>query len=178
MVTDSGNVERLRARRQALADDRHQTELRRTAAPRLVAIVSSALGQALSIEDFVQQGGTIDTFIWPPRIEDAPGLVAAYVDGSRAENVLSCISRRLGGLTGYIGFHDKAYLGFARVAGIELTALFEIADASKDSVLFYVDHPKGAVLVDCYEDPGGNPYSVIVQGNLLIAEATDCFDKL
>jgi len=176
MVTDSDQADRLRAKRQALADERHQRELRETAGPRLVTIVNLALGLSLSVDDFLQQGDALGVFVWPKRIEDAPGLVAAYVDRPSAEEVLACFDRQIGHLTGSIGFHDKAYLGFARVTDIAPTSLLEIANACKDSVLFFVDRPKGAVLVDCYEG-SRSPYSVAVQGDSLLSETVACFDK-
>lgn len=175
-MTNADSGERLRAKRQLIADQRKNNELRLDAAPSLVAIVNRALVRRLTMDDFSHTADTLGTFIWPKRLEDAPGLVAAYVDRAMASTILSCIGRRLGSLTGFIGFHDKAFLGFARAAMVEPAALLAIAEGARDAVLLYVDQPHGAVLVDWYETPGSNPCSVIVQGDLLVAEAAGCFE--
>jgi hypothetical protein len=171
------DADKLRAKRQALADQKRNSELRQSVAPGLVAVVNRALGCSLSLGDFAALEAPVADFIWPPQIEDAPGLVAAYVDRPAADRILSCVEHLLGKLVGGVGFHDKAYLGFARVQGVAAASLAAIAFEAKDSVLFFVDQPAGIVLVDYYESSQGRPYCVVIQGAQLIAETSSCFGQ-
>jgi hypothetical protein len=170
------DANKLRAKRQALADQRRKSELRHSVAPSLVAVVNRVLGCSLSLGDFAELEASVADFIWPPRIEEAPGLVAAYVDRPTADRILSCVERLLGKLEGSIGFHDKAYLGFARVHGISPASLAAIAFEAKASVLFFVDQPAGVVLVDYYESSQSHPYCIVIQGAQLTAETSSCLE--
>ncbi len=170
------DADRLRAKRQALADQRRNDELRLSSAPNLVAILNRVLDRSLSLHDFSELSDTATGFVWPIRIEDAPGLVASYIDRPTADRILNCIERHTGLLEGSLGFHDKAFLGFARVREVSLASLAAIAFESKDSVLFFVDEPRGAVLVDYYESSQNGPYSVVVQGTQLVAVTSSCLE--
>ena len=82
----------------------------------------------------------------------------------------------LGRIDGVIGFHGNRFLGLADLQDIAPTSLLEAAEASEDSVLFYLDDPQGVLLVDCYSCPPAHPFSVAVRGEALIRRLQHCFE--
>lgn len=176
----SGSRERvtdLQTRRQQLAVSRRDADLRCKHGAKLVDQLNGALCLTLSLDDFKVDATVADRFTWPKHIQDAPGLVVAYTERPAAESLLRSIERVLPTLDGKVGFHGKDYLGVAPVSGVRASQLLIAAEAAEDSVLFLVERPEGAILVDCYRVPGCGPFSVVAQGTQLIGTLKDCFDS-
>lgn len=168
-------VAALRARR-AESLRRRQREQQRTAyGPALVSIVGQVLGISLRLEDFSSDVALPREFVWPQDIQRAPGLVSAYVDRPTALRLLSCVTRALGPLQGHVGFHDKAYLGFACVHQVRCASLLEIAEKSESAVLFCLSELDAVVLADFYRSVPGREFSVVVQGEGAVRLTRDCF---
>jgi hypothetical protein len=108
-------------------------------------------------------------------VEEAPGLVLSYISKSKASEVALCIECELGNSGGLIGFHDKGYLGLCRVSRVKLGGLVAVAEVANDAVVFYPDLTGGVVVVDCYADGVGMPFSVLAQGEVLIEKLKKCF---
>ena len=172
---DKNEIEELRARRALLHEAREHQRLRAAHGPTLAAIVAAASGKSITLEDFHPDRDEPLSLIWPTRIEDASGLVAPYISNSAASDLLACFQSTLGNLSGLVGFHDKRFLGLADLKDMAPTSLLAAAEASEDSVLFYVDEPRGVLMVDCYPCPPADPFSIVVQGPALIDALRPCF---
>ena len=168
MTSENEKETELRERRLRIIESRKRNELRAAYGLKLVSVLSETTGAALSLADFKIDSVAPYALEWPRRISDAPGLVAAYVSRAAVSDLLNCLDREFGALNGQIGFHDKTYLGLARIAGVHVTALASAAEASEDSVILYVEDPQGVILVDFYRSPPGDPFSVVIQGEELV----------
>lgn len=174
-MEDQGDrLNRLRERRAHAQALRDQERLRETYGERLVAAVAAATGRVLSLDDFDRGVEEPLPFCWPKDIVDAIGLVAPYISRFEANELLSCVRGRLGTLSGSLGFHEKPYLGIARLDGTDPGSLLLVAESTEDSVVFYSDDPTGVIMVDCYPSQSGGPFSIVVQGERLVRELTDC----
>jgi hypothetical protein len=143
----------------------------------LAKLVASAIGRELNVDEFGSLPEGLPELIWPHRISEAPGLVAAYIDRTSAARILECLSERIGMLDGYLGFHEKTYLGFARVCDLSPVALLQVAELTSDSVVFFLERIKGVILVDYYSTPGFKPISVVAQGVSLTHRLSECFGE-
>ena len=77
-----------------------------------------------------------------------------------------------------IGFHEKYYLGLARISNVDPLSLLIVAESEKDSIILYSKLPFGVIMVDCYTGCPGEPFSIIVQGDDLISNLRKCFQKM
>jgi hypothetical protein len=130
------------------------------------------------LDDFKADAALAGKFIWPKRLQDAPGLVAAYLDRPAATSLLLSIERTVPFLSGRIGFHGKDYMGLASVSGVRAGQLLAASEAVEDSVLVLVGSPDGAILVDYYRTPGRGPFSVAAQGVQLVEVLKACFGTI
>lgn len=170
-----GSIEELRARRRQVQERRDREALRVQFGPKLVDALSLAADRALKMADFRVDARLPMTIIWPQRLEDAPGLVAAYVNKQRAVKIVTCAEQRLGITSGLIGFHDKDYLGFCYASGVRVGWLVAAAEVANDSAVFYPESDGGVIMVDHYSSNARTPYSVIVQGGMLVEQLRECF---
>jgi hypothetical protein len=170
---ESSKIDRLRARRIEAAALAELASLRMKFGPSLVAQINESAGVHLSLADFVEREipRGLD---WPVDIRNASGLVAAYVDRGRARRVIECISASLGRVNGLLGFHDKDYLGTARLEDFSVIGMLDIAASTEDSVLFYSNDRNFVLLVDCYGADAASQFSVVLQGEQL-AGCEVCF---
>ncbi len=173
MQSDDENA--IREKRALLAESRQRAEKRSKFGDRFVQLINSAMAGRLTLDDFQPRDSNF-SIDWPKDIRESPGLVAAYVSESEALMVVSCVERKLGALDGALGFHDKNYLGFARVAGFGLSVMVEVAGLTQDSVLFYSRGAEFVMLVDCY-GTSDNRYSVVIQGRDVPKSLGECFSK-
>jgi hypothetical protein len=178
MNDNQQRLNNLRIRRQQAAASRVDEELRRTHGTQLVDQLNQALGLALSPDDFKADATVVDRFVWPKNLQDAPGLVAAYLERPNAATLLNSIERALPSLAGKVGFHGKDYLGLAPVSGVRASQLLIAAEAAEDSILLLIERPAGAMLVDYYRTPGRGPFSVVAQGTQLMEALKSCFAPL
>jgi hypothetical protein len=135
----------------------------------LAKLVASAIGRELNVDEFGSLPEGLPELIWPHRISEAPGLVAAYIDRTSAARILECLSERIGMLDGYLGFH--------RVCDLSPVALLQVAELTSDSVVFFLERIKGVILVDYYSTPGFKPISVVAQGVSLTHRLSECFGE-
>lgn len=171
-------IDRLRARRLKLAQDRKHDHLRATHGETLVSHVASAIRKPLLLQDFVRNKAEPFPIVWPPDIRRAPGHVLAYVSRAEASHVLACIRGMVTTLSGQIGFHDTPYLGYASVGGVDPVDLLVVAESTESSVVFYTDSPAGVLMVDCYVSGGSEPFSIVVQGADLAQRLSTCFQAV
>ncbi|WP_250633159.1 hypothetical protein [Pinirhizobacter soli] len=167
MTSHSGQSSReeLQARRRALASAARIEKNRLAHGPGIVEALSHATLDELSLTDF--HAGMKPPFClqWPPKIENAPGLLAAYVNKQRAIQVAICIQATLQQTGGLLGIHGNEYLGFADVKAVNTPGLVVACEAAIDSVIFFPHDFHGAIVFDCYEGlPGNTPFSVLIQG--------------
>lgn len=165
----------LRIKRSQLQDLQERRRLRLSYGPRFASIVAHALKKPLDVDNFDGDAEEPFAFEWKNDIASAQGLVAAYIPKTVAVELLGCFQEKLVYLSGKIGFHEKNYLGLAEVERVDPTSLLLIAEAAEDSVLFYTDQPRGAILIDCYRSQPTEPFSIVVQGGDLIQELASCF---
>ena len=175
MSANSSDADERRKRRSNNALERQQKKLRDDYGPGLASIISQAVGVTLTVDDFVRDLSVSPALIWPKKIDDAPGLVAAYVGRSKALGLLSCIGKKLGLLSGRVGFYEKDFLGLTKIIGADAASLLEVAENAQDSVVLYLDAPIGVFLVDFYRSTGSEPYSIVVQGEDLVHRLETCF---
>jgi len=168
--------EKKRRRAQALLRQEQQRQ-RNAYGPELVHIIGESLGAPLELKDFSQNFQVAEELIWPADIRLAPGLVHAYMSREDAASLLNCIQNVLGPLDGYIGFHEKAYLGYANVSGVRFPALLGIAEKAEAPVLFYLHDSAGVILTDYYRSPVNLGYSVVAQGTDIVRRLRYCFAK-
>lgn len=168
------DLDQLQKRRAEAQEVRDQERLRALYGEKLVAVVAKAMGRSLTLDDFNDRG-ELSPIDWPTDIREAPGLVAAYISTSHADKLLACARERLSALSGKIGFHDKPYLGFAEVHGVDPMILLAVAESTEDSVVFYSDTPAGVMMVDCYMSQPSEPFSIVVQGAELVEQLASCF---
>lgn len=176
-MSAKGSIEELCARRRQAQEKRDREALRVQYGPKLADALSLAADRALKVADFHVDTCLPMTIIWSRRLEDTPGLVAAYVDKQRALKIVACAERRLGITSGLMGFHDKDYLGFCCASSVQVGRLVAAAEAANDSVVFYPGGAGGVIMVDYYSSNAGLPYSVVVQGDLLIDQLRGCFSE-
>ena len=169
------SIEELRSRRRQAQEKREREALRVQYGPKLVDTLSLAADCALKLADFRVDVCLPMEITWPQRLEQAPGLVTAYVDKQYALRIVTCAEQRLGITSGLIGFHDKDFLGFCYASGIRVGRLLAAAEAVNDSVVFYPEGADGVIMVDYYSSNAAPPYSVIVQGNQLVEQLRNCF---
>jgi hypothetical protein len=174
MTTDK-SIDSLRARRSKIQEEQEMLKLRELHGSKLANALSAAAGVSFVLTDFQTQNTASFVVRWPERIEDAPGLVEAYVSKQRAQEILSCMEAKLYASGGQIGIHNNTYLGLCRVLHVRITGLLDASEMSGDSVVFYPECNDGAILVDCYTSNTGDPFSVLVQGAELIEQFKDCF---
>jgi hypothetical protein len=175
MSNQNDKIAELRMRRAGLLELQEQKHLRSLYGPGLAAIVATEVGKVVSLDDFVvpiQKPSLLD---WPKDLAAAPGLVSAYIGRREAVKLLECFQNRLGSIYGKIGFHDKNYLGLAKLEDVLPVALLRISQAAEDSVIFYVENPRGIIMVDCYPSQLAEPFSVVVQGDDLSCKLALCF---
>jgi hypothetical protein len=171
---NQARTNQLREKRAQAQDARDRDRLRELHGEKLVAVVAKATSKALSLDDFDSKDESLP-IDWPADIRDARGLVAAYISGSDANKLLACVRERAGAFSGKIGFHERPYLGFAAMHGVDPVSLLVIAQSTEDSVIFYNDAPAGIVLVDCYTSQPSEPFSIVVQGDGLVQMLAPCF---
>lgn len=174
MEKSESRLNQLREKRAQAQSARDQDRLRTLHGEKLVAVVAEAMRKPLSLDDF-NNGSELLPIEWPADIREAIGLVAAYISRSEANALLACVRDRLGALSGKVGFHEKPYLGFAEVHGVDPMSLLAVAESTEDSVIFYSDAPTGVVMVDCYTSQPSEPFSVVVQGDGLVQQLSPCF---
>lgn len=177
MSNQNDKIAELRMKRARLLELQEQKYLRSLYGPRLAAIVATEVGKVVSVDDFevaLQKPCLLD---WPEDLADAPGLLSAYISRHEAAKLLECFQSRLGTISGKIGFHDKDYLGLAKLEDVLPIALLRVSQAAESSVLFYIENPQGIVMVDCYPSQPGEPFSIVVQGDDLSRELALCFKE-
>lgn len=174
---DQDDIDRLCALRAQLLITREHDRLRASHGPALVAHLAGATNQRLSLHDFNRSRTEPAAFDWPPDICVASGLVAAYIGERSAIELLTSIRTELSTLDGVIGFHEKPFLGYARVNNVDPVGLIEAAASSESSVMFYNTSPAGILMVDCYHNPQAEPFSVVVQGKELVDRLARCFSE-
>lgn len=142
----------------------------------LVEAINGGMGTCLKLSDF---SGEINEseLQWPPDLNDAPGLVAAYEDKSVVAEILSRIDVVLGVVSGQIYYHGKDFMGAAAVDGVLLSGLLGASVRSGDSVVMSLDSLGGVVLVDCYSVGFDSRLSIVVQGERLIEVVRSCFSR-
>jgi len=169
------NREELQARRRALASASRIEKNRIAHGPRLVDALSHATLDELSLADFHVDIKPPFRLEWPKRIENAPGLVAAYVSKLRAVEIATCIQTILQHPRGLLGIHDNKYLGFADAKTVKMPGLVLACEALNDSVIFFPQGFDGAIMFDCYQTPPGNaPFSTLIQGLQLTELLAHC----
>lgn len=168
-------IEELRARRLEAQEKRDRETQRLQYGPKLADTLSLVGERALKVADFSVNADLPMRITWSRRLEDTPGLVAAYVDKERAFRIVMCAEQKLGITSGLMGFHDKEFLGFCNASGVRVGRLVVAAEVSNDSVVFYPNGAGGVIMVDHYSSNTGLPYSVIVQGDPLIEQLRECF---
>lgn len=175
-MVDKASLDRLQKKRVQMFEAREHDRLRAEYGKNLAAAIGRATGRDLSLDEFDIKSET-RPIEWTGDIRNAPGLVAAYINKSEACSLLTCIRSRISLLSGEIGFHEKKYLGFAKLSDVNPMNLLSIAELTEESVIFCNDSPAGIVMVDCYPNPPSNPFSILVQGDELSYELAPCFEK-
>jgi len=175
MNKDSTTTTR-RTKRAPFSQSREAARMRACHGQRLAGIVASATGKRVALEDFQPGREHPIPLDWPTEIAHSPGLVLPYIARDVAHALLEDMQASLGRIDGVIGFHGNRFLGLADLQDISPTSLLEAAEASEDSVLFYLDDPRGVLLVDCYSCPPAHPFSVAVRGEALIQRLQHCFE--
>lgn len=173
-MKDEEKVRELREKRLQLAALRERAELRGRFGEQMVGAINEATSNALRLEDF-QSLPVALTLEWPSDIRDAPGLVRAYVAEADAISTMSCVERKLGTLVGAIGFHEKDYLGFARISDFAASSMVAIAASTMDSVVFHAESLGVVILVDCYGSSVAEQFSVVIQGPRIPDSIRECF---
>lgn len=84
-------METMTERRSRLLKERELARLRDVHGTRLVSLLSQGLRMRFSLNDFRLGISPPWTAFWSGRIEDTPGLVAAYIDRDAATRLLSCM---------------------------------------------------------------------------------------
>lgn len=176
-MSNQKRIQLLRLKRARILALQERAHLRIKHGPRLVGSISEVIGKPISLDDFDVAWEMPFPLDWPRDISAAPGLVAAYVSRSKASHLLECFRDSLGTIKGRIGFHDKEYLGFARLEDINPAMLLHVSELTEDSVLFYVDNSHGVIFVDFYQSQPGEPFSIVVQGDDLVQRLGQCFEK-
>lgn len=171
----SGDRPRLEIRRIQLLEKRDRDLKRASFGSRYVKVLRQTTGVPLEINDFRQEIVAPYSLVWPKKLELSPGLVAAYIDKTKASTIITCISEKLGMRDGILGFHDKPYLGLTLVPPIKIGCLLSAAEQSEDTVLFYPNEISGVVMIDYYASGPGWPFSIVVQGDALMSQVSDCF---
>lgn len=174
MEENEARMNQLREKRAQAQDMRDRKRLRELHGEKLAAVVAKATNKLLSLDDFDSEGEPLP-IDWPADIKKATGLVAAYINSSDANELLACVREKLSTFSGKIGFHEKPYLGFAEVHGVDPASLLVVAQSTEDSVVFYNDAPTGIVMVDCYTSQPSEPFSIVVQGDDLVQTLASCF---
>jgi hypothetical protein len=178
-VVNEAEMSRLRRLRANSLAARDRERLRESYGEGLAATLANSLSLALSLEDFHVGDDGVLPIDWPTDIRDASGLVAAYVGRDKAVEILKCVRASLGALSGKVGFHDKDYIGYASVAGLDPLRMIDAAESAGDSVLIFTRTPlpRGVVMVDCYPAEPSAPFSVLIQGEDLVERLRNCFDE-
>jgi hypothetical protein len=144
---------------------------------RLAGIVASATGKRVALEDFQPGREHPIPLDWPTEIAHFPRARAAL---HRARRRARVAGRHAGEPRQDRWRHrvprQTASSASADLQDIAPTSLLEAAEASEDSVLFYLDDPQGVLLVDCYSCPPAHPFSVAVRGEALIRRLQHCFE--
>ncbi|TAA40150.1 hypothetical protein [Pseudoxanthomonas winnipegensis] len=165
----------LRRRRDETLKAEENNVLRREHGPKLVQALSAATKYDLNIESFDVGKFPPFSLDWNGKLEDAGGLVKAYVNEEEVRSLLFCMERRSSCADGYVGILNNDYLGLSLVTGLSLQGMVESAQRSEDSVVFYPEGGEGAVVVDYYPSSPGDGYSVLVQGGKMIELFKECF---
>lgn len=163
-------------KRTEMSKQREHAHLREVFGSNIARLISGAVRQDLALDDFIIEGADNLAFDWPNDIRNAPGLTAAYIQKMDAAKIVKCMMSKLGLIDCMLGFHDKEYLGFARVTGFDLSLVVDAAESLEESLLIKISKPEGIVLVDYYPSPSGQPFSVVVQGAELIPSVKSCFE--
>ena len=169
------SIEELRDHRSNVLREKQRAELRNLHGSRLIDALNLAAHDAISLAEFHVDVAPPFILDWPARLEEASGLVLAYASKNKATGVALCIDEKLGRVNGLIGFHDKDYLGFCHVSQLKLGGLVAAAEAANDAVTFYPASLNGVIVVDCYAGNHGMPFSILVQGEILIERLRECF---
>lgn len=173
----SNDLDALRRRRSEAASERQRLELRTAHGERLVNALQM-VGEGVKLEDFSAEKGLVPFAItWSERLEDAGGLVAAYVSRDRAFSIAKCLASKVHTKSGLIGIYGNAYLGYCSVEKVSIEGMLVASEKIDDAVVFYPDPGDGAVVFDCYSSNPGKAYSVLVQGAGLIESLRNCFQS-
>lgn len=154
---------------------REQGRLRDLYGRKYVDFINSVMNKSLSLDNFDTNLVEPMPLRWSKDLVNSEGLVVAYVNKIDAGMIFTCIQSRVGTVSGLIGFHEKSYLGLARVDKVAPFDLLAVAEVAEDSVVFYNDFPFGVIMVDCYLSQPGDPFSIIIQGDDLVSELRKCF---
>jgi hypothetical protein len=166
----------LRDRKLKLLKDAEHRKLRELYGEKLVKALALSTDDEISLADFHTNIDPPFFVDWPKRLEDASGLVAAYVPKGRAKEIAGRMEAKMRGLSGLIGFHDKDYLGLCDISGVNMSGMIEACAAANDSVVFYPKLIDGAILFDCYKSNAGEAFSVLAQGHALVDKLIGCFE--
>lgn len=173
----SNDLDALRRRRSEAASERQRLELRTAHGERLVDALQM-VGEGVKLEDFSTEKGLAPFAItWPERLEDAGGLVAAYVSRDRASSIAKCLASKVHTRSGLIGIYGNTYLGYCSAGNVSIEGMLVASEKIDDAVVFYPDEGDGAVVFDCYSSNPGKAYSVLVQGAGLIETLRNCFQN-
>lgn len=168
------SVNKLRERRLALLKKIEDKEKRERNGKALVDFLALSTSDQISIDDFDVETLPPFSINWPRRIEDAEGLVAAYVAKDKAKKIAGCIESKMDSLNGLIGFYDKDYLGLCKISRVSMGGMVDACALADDTVVFYPDGVASVIAFDCYKSNPGEAFSVVVQGAVL-GMVIDCF---
>ncbi|WP_429242766.1 hypothetical protein [Luteibacter sp. 621] len=166
-------IERLKARRSQLADNRNDVNSRALYGESIAGKFREATGYDVPLDSF-------DTNVKPPVVFSAPTMEQASdwallnVDEEAALIALERLERCMTSHEGLIGIQGNTHLGLHRSASISLAGLLKVAAALDDTVVFFPDSCRAAIVVDCYRHSSMRSfYSIYVKGN----EVVDCLGK-
>lgn len=166
-------IERLRARRSELAASRADAESRALYGEALAVHFREATGYDVSLESF-------DATLKPPvvftgpRMEQASDWTLLNVDEAAALIALERLERCIASREGLLGIEGNTYLGLHRSTSVSLVGLLRVAVAMEDSVVFFSDSCRAAIVVDCYHYRSMHNFcSLYIKGKELV----ECLSK-
>jgi hypothetical protein len=174
-MSSKHDIQELRGRRIKLIQGKERNRLREEHGAALVAALSSAVDYRLSLRDFEIDASPPFELSWLGRLEESPGLNAAYISKDDADKIAACIDTKLSLPSGRIGIYGNDYLGICRVDRVSIGGLVKAAEEANDAVVFYPEGISGAVLVDYYSSNPGFRFSVLAQGGALTDRLRTCF---
>ena len=169
------NLEKLRLRRSEAAAARTRARLRAAHGERLIEALQMVTA-GVTLQDFDASGTTaLFPVHWPECLEDANGLVAAYISNERASKIAQCLAAKVR-CQGLIGIYRNDYLGYCFSSSVSMEGMLGASDKLNEAVVFYPDSNDGAIIFDCYASNPGEAYSVLVQGGNLVELTASCFE--